>query len=186
MRQLTPREKVVLVIGAAALLIFGYVFGILAPARRSLARTRGELAQLTDQLDQARRMYEDALAARQQIGALKQQSQALMFPSADVQSGMVREIEKLSKELGVTVTSIRPGEAESADGSTRHPAVLKVDADLGKIVRLLYELEQPSRRLWVEGVEVAAARKGENTLTATIYVAAYSPARESEAADAAA
>jgi hypothetical protein len=98
----------------------------------------------------------------------------------------VREIEKLSKELGVTVTSFRPGQSESADGSTRHPAVFKVDADLGKIVRLLYELEQPSRRLWVEGVEVAAARQGEKTLTATIYVAAYSPARESEAADAAA
>ncbi|MCJ7797041.1 MAG: type II secretion system protein M, partial [Thermoleophilia bacterium] len=101
-----------------------------------------------------------------------------------VMSGMVGEIEKLSKELGVTLTSIRPGEVESADGSTRHPVTLKVEADLGKIVRLLYELEQPSRRLWVEGMEIASPRQTEGKLTGTVYVAAYSPLPESEAENA--
>ncbi|MFB3880242.1 MAG: type 4a pilus biogenesis protein PilO [Armatimonadota bacterium] len=186
MRQLTRRERGALLIGAAALVTFAYTFGLLLPARRSLARAQSERAQLTDQIEQAERMYKEALAVQPQIGALRQRSRAVMFPSADVQTGMVREIEKLSKELSITVTSIRPGDAESADGSTKHPAVLKVDADLGKIVRLLYELEQPTRRLWVEGVEIAAARQGEGALTATIYVAAYSPARESEGGDAAA
>jgi Tfp pilus assembly protein PilO len=186
MRQLTAREKVIVSLGAAALVIFAYAFGLLLPARRTLADALQQQAQLTDQLNRTERMYREAMAARQQIAALNQQSQGIMFPSADVQSGMVREIEKLSKELAITVTSIRPGEAEAADGSTRHPAVFKVEADLGKIVRLLYELEQPSRRLWVEGVEIASSRQGESTLAATVYVAAYSPSPESEADNAAA
>jgi hypothetical protein len=184
MRQLTPREKIIVSIGAAALVVFAYGFGLLLPARRAVAGAVSQQARYREQLTEAERMYREAMAARGRIAGLRQQSQSLMCPWADVESGMVGEIEKLSKELRVTVSSIRPGETESADGSTRHPATLKVEADLGRIVRLLYELEQPGRRLWVEGVEIASPRQTEGRLSATIYVAAYAPARESEAENA--
>jgi Tfp pilus assembly protein PilO len=184
MRQLTPREKVIVSIGAAALVVFAYGFLLLLPARRALSGAVSQQAEYRDQLSQAERMYREAIAARGEIAGLRGQSQSLMCPWPDVMSGMVGEIEKLSKELGVTLTSIRPGEVESADGSTRHPVTLKVEADLGKIVRLLYELEQPSRRLWVEGMEIASPRQTEGKLTGTVYVAAYSPLPESEAENA--
>jgi Tfp pilus assembly protein PilO len=181
MRQLTPREKAIVGVGAAAVVIFAYLFGLLLPARRAAASIAQQQTEVRDQLDQAERMYHDAMSAQTKIASLKKQSQDIMFPAADVQSGTVREIEKLSKELDVTVTSIRPGDPESADGSTRYPTVIRVEADLGKIVRLLYGLEQPNRRLWVEGAEITSARQTGATLQATIYVAAYKPSRESEA-----
>jgi Tfp pilus assembly protein PilO len=184
MRQLTPREKVIVSIGAAALVVFAYGFGLLLPARRARAGAVSQQAQYREQLNEAERMYREAVAARGKIAGLRERSQSLMCPWSDVMSGMVGEIEKLSKELGVTVTNIRPGETQSADGSTRHPATVVVEADLGKIVRLLYELEQPSRRLWVEGVEISSARQTEGKLTATVYVAVYSPLPESEARNA--
>jgi Tfp pilus assembly protein PilO len=184
MRQLTPREKIIVAIGAAALVVFAYGFALLLPARRALAGAVNQRDQYRRQLDDADRMYREAAAARGKIAALRQQSHSLMSPWPDVVSGLVAEIEKLSKELGVTVTSIRPSETDSADGSTRQPATVKVEADLGDIVRLLYELEQPSRRLWVEGVEITSPRQGEGKLTATVYLAAYSPLPESEARDA--
>jgi len=184
MRQLAPREKVVVGIGASALVLFVYAFGLLLPARRALTGAVSQQAQYREQLSEADRMYREAMAARGQIATLTEQSQSLMSPWPDVMSGMVGEIERLSKELGATVTSIRPGETESADGSLRQPATVKVEADLGKVVRLLYELEQPSRRLWVEGVEIASPRQADDKLTATVYVAAYSPLPESEAENA--
>jgi len=181
MRQLAPREKALVAFAVTALVIFAYVFGLLLPERRALGDARRWQGQLKDQLAQAELMYREAAAAQQQVAALGAQSQSIMFGSSDVQSGMVTEIEKVSKELGVAVTSIRPGDPDSADGSTKHPAVFKVETDLGNIVRLLYELEQPGRRLWVEGVEITSARKTGGALAATIYVAVYSPSHESEA-----
>jgi len=184
MRAFTAREKTLIALAAVALVLLAYAFGLLRPARRTLGELRRQEADLKDRLGQAERMYREAGAAQQQIADLKAKSQAIMFPSSDVQSGMVTEIEKLSKELGVPVASIRPGETESANGSMRHPAVFKIEADIGKIAQFLYELEQPSRRLWVEGVEIASARETGTTLSATIYVAAYSPSRGSEAKNA--
>ncbi len=181
MRQLSPREKTLVAFAATALVVLAYVFGLLLPERRALGEARLRQAQLKDQLAQAELMYREAAAAQQQIGGLKARSQGIMFSSSDVPSGMITQIENLSKELGVAVTTIRPGDPESADGSTRHPAVFKVEADLGKIVRLLYELEQPGRRLWVEGVEISSVRQTGGALSATIYVAAYSPSHGSEA-----
>jgi Tfp pilus assembly protein PilO len=180
MRRYGSRERVFVVSAGAVLVVFAYLLVFMLPAQRTLADLKRQQTQLRQQLEQAGLMYREGLAAQQQIAALKAQSQSLMFQSSDVQLGMVTQIEKLSKELGVTVTSIRPGEAELAVGSTRHPAVFKVDADLGKIVRLLYELEEPGRRLWVEGVEITSARQTGDVLSATIYVSAYSPSRERE------
>ncbi len=180
MRQLSPREKVIAAIGLAVAVIFGYLFILLLPARRASADMASQQAQLQDQLERANQMYKSALSAADEIAKLKKQSQDLMFPAADVQSGMVSEIEKLSKELMVSVTSIRPGDPEKTDGAMRYPSVIKFEADLGKIVRVLYELEQPNHRLWVEGVEITSARQAGGILSATIYVASYAPSRESE------
>ena len=135
MRAFTAREKTLIALAAVALVLLAYGFGLLRPARRTLGELRRQEADLTDRLDRAERMYREAGAAQQQIADLKAKSQAIMFQSSDVQSGMVTEIEKLSKELGVPVASIRPGETESANGSMRHPAVFKIEADLGKIAQ---------------------------------------------------
>ncbi len=181
MRPLAPREKLLVAIAASALLIVVYLFALLLPVRergRELARQEGSLRE---QISAAEKMYQEAEAANGEIIALRDEIDDLLFPKPDARVGMVRAVEQLATEMKVTITSIRPGEAESVEGAIRYPLTLKLEADFGKAARLLYELEQPSRRLWVEGVEITSARQTDMTLQITVYIEAYERTEESEA-----
>ncbi len=184
MKRLSGREKAIVGVAAAAVVVFVYLFALLLPARRAVANSAQQQADLRDQLEQATRMYREASTAERKIADLNKRVSEIMFPAADVQSATVSTIQSLSKELGITVTSIRPEDPEISKEFTRYPTAVKVEAEIGKIARMLYELEQPNRRLWVEGVEITSAKQTGSTLQATIYVAAYRPPRESEAPDA--
>ncbi len=183
MRQLSAREKRLLLIGAAALVVFVYVAGLILPLSNRSRELAEELELLEGQVERADMMYRGAEAAASDIAALQEQTQALMFPDEEVRVGMVRELERLAREAKFTITSIRPEEPETADGSVKYPVTFEVEADFPELVRLMFDLERPSRRLWVEGVEISAPRRGEEKLRATLYVAGYAQAQESEVGD---
>jgi Tfp pilus assembly protein PilO len=181
MRPLSPREKALIVIAAAALILVVYLFALLLPMQersRDLARQE---ASLREQIAAGERMYREGQTANGEIAALRAEVENLSFPQPDVKVGTVRILEGLASEVKVTITSIRPGEPESVDGAIRYPVTLKLETQFGKAIRLLYELEQPGRRLWVEGLEITSARQTGDLLQVTVYVAAYQRAKESEA-----
>jgi hypothetical protein len=67
------------------------------------------------------------------------------------------------------------------EGAVKYPATFQVEAGFSDLVRLMFELEQPERRLWVEGVEISADRQVGGRLQATFYVAAYAEAEVRDA-----
>lgn len=184
MRGLSAREKSVLAGGVIVAVLFGYLLVLLLPTQRAAATTERARNRLQEQLAESERMYREAVAAKAELPALHAQLGAVYFPSPELQSGAIREIEQLTKELNITLTSIRPGEVETKDGSTKQPLAIKVESDLGRIAQLLYDLEKPERRLWVEGIEITSAKQTGDTLAVTVYLAVFSPARESGADDA--
>jgi hypothetical protein len=58
-----------------------------------------------------------------------------------------------------------------------------LEADFSDLVLLMFALERPGRRLWVEGVEISAGRQARGRLQATFYVAAYAESEEGEVED---
>lgn len=184
MRQLSIREKRLLPIAAVALVLFAYVAGLIIPLSNKSEALAAELEQLKGNAERAEMMYAAAEAAAGDIAALREQTEKLMFLEGDVRVGMVREIEKLARQANLSITSIRPEEPQSTEGAMRYPATVKAEADFPQLVRLLFDLEQPDRRLWVEGVEIAAPRRGEDQLQATFYLEAYTHLDESEKPDA--
>jgi Tfp pilus assembly protein PilO len=97
---------------------------------------------------------------------------------------VMREVSQLSRDLGLRLTSIKPGEPESVQDCIRYPLTFRVEADLAHIVRLLYEVEQPEHRLWVEGLEIGPGPRGGSDLAATVHTATYAVRSTREAADA--
>lgn len=184
MRQLSHRERRLVIIAAAALILFVYVAGLILPLSGKSRALTEELELLRGQTERADMMYAAAETAVSDISALRQHSQELMFVEGDVRVGMVRELEVLARQAKLAITSIRPEEPQSTEGAVKYPATVKVEADFADLVRLLFDLEQPDRRLWVEGVEISAPRRGEEKLQATFYVEAYTPPDESEDTDA--
>lgn len=184
MRQLSLRERRLLLIAAVALVLFVYVAGLILPLGNRSKGLTEELELLRGQAERAEMMYAAAEAAVTDIAALREQTQALMFLEGDVRVGMVRQLESLAREAKLSITSIRPEEPQSADGVMKYPATVKVEADFSELVRLMFDLEQPDSRLWVEGVEISAPRRGEEKLQATFYLATYMQPDESEDPDA--
>ena len=183
MRQLSARERRLLLIAVAALVAFVYFAGLLLPLSNRSRELGDELELLRGETERADMMYAAAEAAASDIAALREQTQALMFPDGDVRVDMVRELERLAREAKLTITSIRPEGPQSTDGSVKYPATFKVEADFSELVTLMFNLEQPSRRLWLEGIEISAPRRDEEKLQATFYVVTYAQADESEEQD---
>ena len=183
MRQLSARERVLLAVGAVALVGFVYIFGLLLPVRDRAGKLAHTEALLCAKIEDAARIYQETAGIEADIAAVRAQTAELMFPAADVRVGVMREIDRLASELGLTVTSVRPEEAEPVAGSLKHPTTFRVESDFGRLMRLLYELEQPTHRLWVAGLEISPGRKGSDQLQARFYVAAYTPARRGGEAD---
>jgi Tfp pilus assembly protein PilO len=184
MRQLTPQQRRLLAIGAAAVVVLLYFVALLMPLTARGRELSSERESLNGAIERSQMMDQAAQAARDDVAALRGEIQALMFPEGDVRVNMVRQLERLAVDTGLTITSIRPEEPEMADGAVKYPATFQVEADFSDLVLLMFELEQPARRLWVEGVEISAGRQVGGRLQATFYVAAYAEAEEAEARDA--
>lgn len=184
MRQVSAQDRRLLLIGAAALLVFAYVFGVLLPLHAKARELASEQESLSGLIERAQMMYKAAQAAQAEIARLAGQTEELMFPEGDVRVSMVRQLESLAEETGLTITSVQPEEPQSVDGSVKYRATFKVEASFSELIRLMFELEQPTRRLWVEGIEISADRQAGAQVQATFYIAAYGQAMGSEGADA--
>src|SRR4030042_903915 len=115
MRQLSARERRLLLIAAVALVLFVFVAGLILPLNNRSKGLAEELEMLKGQTERAEVMYAGAETAASDIAALREQSQALMFLEGDVRVGMVRELESLAREAKLSITSIRPEEPQSTD-----------------------------------------------------------------------
>jgi Tfp pilus assembly protein PilO len=181
---ITTRERNLLLTGALVLIVFVYAFGLLLPAQRTLAELRAEETRLRNQIERANTLYGRAEGANAEITALQQQVDQLLFPGPDVTVASVHALERLANETGAVITRIRPEDPGVSGDLIRYPATVKVEATFSELVRLLYELEQPDTRLWVEGAEIATGRQSGDDLQATVYIAVHRPAEEVESDDA--
>lgn len=184
MRRLSRRERGLIAAAVAALVIFVYAFGLLLPMRDRAQKLAQQEASLDRKIAEAERMYRGVPELVADIARLRRQVDRLMFQAEETPVAMVQELDGLASDLGMTVTSVDPGDPEQVAGCVRYPMTLKVDSDFASLMRLLYALEQPEHRLWVEGVEITSARRGAGELGATFYVAAYAAGKESEDAEA--
>ena len=189
MRQVAGREKTLILIGVIALVLFAYVFGILLPMNRTAADLTRDRIAFEGQIERADSMYSSAQRAEGDIAKLREETAALMLPEPEVSVEMVRRLERLARGTKLTITSIRPEDIETVDGVLKYPATFKVEAEFADLIDLMYKLEQPDTRLWLEGVEIQAPRREGESLQATFYVAAYGSVpgeQKQEGADAAA
>ncbi|GEM_PF-1176008 len=174
MSRLLPRERALLAAGAAALVLSALVFGL---ARPMLAKSR-ELAREEESL---RAEIEQAAAMREAVPEIEEEIARLRAAAADiarpggyiVAPQLVRDIEALSARLGVSLTRVRPGEPQPSAGCMKYPITFEFESSYDQMVRMLYELEQPAERLWVEGVEISSVRGTPGRLRTVVHAYAY-------------
>jgi hypothetical protein len=183
MRDVSGRERTLLAGAAAALIVFIYVFALAMPQRTDTAAVVQEQEALSAKIAAADNMYRDVPAVTDEIAELSSTAGELLFFDEDVPAAVVRELDGLASEFELVMASVSPEEAEIVGELIKYPTLFKVEAGFGSLVRLLYELEQPGRRLRVEEVTMGSVRAG-GKLGADIRVAAYAPAPESEETDA--
>ena len=185
MRQLSQRERMLVLFAALALIGFILVFVIGLPMRNRSLRLARDVNNLRHEIAQAKSLYAQMPSIQAEIQDLRATASGLMFEKSNVKVDVVHEIDRLTSDLGMSVTGVTPpGDAEPVSGCLKYTASFSADSSFSEMVRLLYKLEQPSRRLWVEGIEITPGRGGGEALHVDVHVAVYVPAPESEEQDA--
>lgn len=173
MSRLSPRERALLAAGAAALVLSALVFGL---ARPMLARSRQlarEAESLRAELEEAAAIREAAPEIEEELARLRAAAADIARPAGYVAPQLVRDIEALSARLGVSLTRVRPGEPQPSAGCMKYPITFEFESSYDQMVRMLYELEQPAERLWVEGAEISSVRGTPGRLRTVIHAYAY-------------
>ena len=183
MKRLSRRDRVLLAIWAALLLALALVIGVALPMRSRWRKLDGEVLSLQRKIADAAAMYRQAPELRGEIKELRDTAQALSRPGEQVGPLIIREVDQLTKDLGIRLLSVRPGESQTLEQCRKHTAVFEVECDFADIARMLYELEQPPHPLWVEGVEISSDRTADNEVRAKVSVAVYTLRSASERKD---
>jgi Tfp pilus assembly protein PilO len=164
---------VLLAVLVSALLGAALVFAVIMPMARAATTASAEAAGLRGKLASAEAVYRQGPSVRQEIAKLTTVAKELSRPDRDVGPDMIRQIDQLTKDLGLRLLNVRPGQPERVGQCGKYTASFEVESDLERIARMLWELEQGPSPLWVEGVEVNAQSGGASGLRATIGVAVY-------------
>lgn len=182
MRRLSARERVLVILGAVALVGFLVILGVVLPMANRASRLSHSERQLLDRIEVADRLSAKAPDLAKEIDALRANTAALLFARDNAKVALVHEIDQVASDVPVRVTSLRPpDEPESVAGLLKYAASFKVESDFSRLVSLLYSLEDEDRRLWVEGVEISATPGASDQLQTNVRVTVYVPAHGSEA-----
>ena len=185
MRRLSARERVLIIIAGAALIGFVLAFGVIVPMGRRAAELARNEAGYREVIAEADSMYKAVPTVEAEIADLRSETARLMFAQQEAKSAVVHEIDKLAAEAGIRLTRITPpGDPEPTAGCLKYSASFTADASFAEAIDLLYKLERPDRRLWVEGVEIISARGAGNELQVKVQLAVYVPIEAGEEDDA--
>ncbi|UCC69413.1 MAG: type II secretion system protein M [Armatimonadota bacterium] len=184
MRRLSTRERLLVTLAGVALVVFALAFAVILPmADRVSGLARDETA-LRKAIAEAAKMYEAAPAIRAETEDLRAEVSRLMFPRENVKVQVVHEIDRLTSDLGIRLANVKPpGEPESLADCLKYTTSFTVTSTFAESVRLLYELEQPGCRLWVEKVDIERGRGAGAELQINVQVAAYVAAKAGEEDD---
>ena len=185
MRRLSARERVLVIIAVAGLIGFVLAFGVVVPMARRAAELARNEADYRELIAEADSMYKAAPAIEAEIAGLRSETARLMFSAEDAKVAVVHEIDELADDADIRLTRVTPpGDPEPVAGCLKYSASFTADASFAEAIDLLYKLELPDRRLWVEGVEIIAARGAGNELQVKVQLAVYVPIEAGEEDDA--
>ena len=183
MRRLSRRDRVLLAIWAAVVVVLALVIAVALPMRMRWKTLDGEVLSLQRTIAEAAAMYRQAPELTKEIKELGDTARALSRSGKEVGPTLIKEVDQLTKDLGIRLLSVRPGEPQTLEQCRKHTAVFEVECDFAGVARMLYELEQPPHPLWVEGVEISSDRTAENEVRAKVSVAVYTLRSASEKKD---
>ncbi len=185
MRRLSSRERFLIAIASAALVVSVLVFGLILPMARRAAQLARDEAEYREVVAEAASMYEAVPAIEAEVADLRSEAARLMFPREEAKIAIVHEIDDLAAEVGIRLIQVvPPGDPEPAAGCLKYSASFRADSTFAQAIDLLYRLEQPDRRLWVEGVEITSARGAGEGLQINVQLAVYVPVEAGEEDDA--
>lgn len=180
MKRLSRRDRVLLAIWAAVVVALAVVIGVALPIRSRWKKLDGEVLSLQRTVADAAAMYRQAPELTKEIQKLRDTAHALSRSGEQVGPLIIREVDRLTSDLGIRLLSVRPGEPQTLEQCRKHTAVFEVECDFAGIARMLYELELPPHPLWVEGVEISSDRTAANEARAKVSVAVYTLRSASE------
>ena len=137
--RLSPRERLFVASGLAAVVAVVLIFGVALPYRASLERMSDTLAIRQQQLQEVRLLQDEILALRQNLNRLERRlSREDNFAPLAFAEGLVAQVAERSK-----LAYMRPKPPIREGALQLEPLELKVERlSLEQVLRLLWEIER--------------------------------------------
>lgn len=168
--ELTPRERIVLIAGAAVLLVLLLVFGVLLPYRAALARLDARIAARETQLQEMRGLRQEYLLLQQQVTAAESRLEKTqgfsLFSFVEAAAARVAGKENL--------VYMRPQTAPGQAGFREETVELKLERlRLDQLIRFLYAVESADAYLQVKNLRVRTRFDNKSQLDAVMTISLY-------------
>ena len=154
------------------LLVNGLVFALLVVPARQQGHEQEQ--QLLDLQRRVRTLQKEGESSQANIAAFREvEEYAQGFPSRENLMGIIGQLPRLARSLGVDVPTVeyKPSEVKDA-GLKKVTVVMGVEGPYTKIRRFLYELETMRRHLVIERLSLRDP-KGTSDLQMQLQVAVY-------------
>ena len=147
------REKLLLIVAAAGLLLLIGDYLIVSPLSRSWVARRQRIADLRLRVDQGSLMLNREQTIRERWDTM--QTNTLPNNVSLAENSLLKSFDRWSQDSGVNIVSIKPQWRQNDDYMTLE---CRADAvgSIQTLSRFLYDVEKDPRALKVEVVEIAA------------------------------
>lgn len=167
---LNNREQKIFVACLTVVLIVVFYNGLVLPLRKEMNLLHQEITVEKKQLDRSLAVIQKAESLRGRYdGYLKRFGKA--GSREEAASSILSEIEKVTGQLGLFVTELKPQQVRTGDFDDRFSVHLTLNSGLVDVVRFLYTLQQVPYLFDVEEVEFKnSAERGQGTITTNLVL----------------
>jgi type IV pilus assembly protein PilO len=163
--RIPPRRRIILGALLATLVLSGYWVVLLKPAWEEQNRARAELLRLEPEAERTRRMAAQRPALEQEIKLLEARlfRAVQQLPAEKEIPSLLTRLAALGREIGLEVSSFRPGNPVVRDFYTEVPVQLKVVGSYNTLGILFERLARLDRIVNVADMTIRPADKGQRS-----------------------
>ncbi len=154
-KQLSPREKKILALTVAMLLVVGGYYGVWVPMQAKFQTLGEQIFSMQLKLRKSKTFLRQQDDIREE--AKKYQNLELMDAGKDEEeiARLLNLIEQTARKNSVSLSDVKPQAVQSDKVAKRYVVELHAEASLEGVLRFFYELQTSAELLKVEQVEIA-------------------------------
>lgn len=151
--KISKRERVMIVVGAAVLLVVASDRLVLSPWAHYIKKVRNEIIETEIRVDQARKLFERKDATYKEGEAYRAFLNVGQTPELEM-AALLREIEQLSQQADVSLQEVKPLPAEKTEDYDDYGVEVYFESEFPALLEFIEKVESSGFVLVIEKASI--------------------------------